>query len=437
MPQPTPELPPLTVVSLKVDSFMRIVAAHVHPDATGLVEVRGKNGQGKSSLIQSMLSALKGDRPPLPITEGAHGGSVVVDLGELVVEETLTRDANGKAKAGLVVKDKHTGNKRGSPRALLKELTNRLADPVAFLEAKPEEQVKTALGVLGLDEKLAGLEGLAEVCYDKRRDLGRDRDRLAKALQEIEHEVSGFPAPPSEGSIEALTDQLRAAEEHNAVRVSAAAAMEALEDRGKRQADRITELEAELEEARAAKIATAEEWKVARDRFKALGDRIETEPYRAQLLEHEEASKHAGRRELLESTRQQHADADEQWQAAEGALAEARGAIATLLAETKFPVEGMSYSAETKALTIGGVPLEQASQSERVKVAAAIAMAGNPTIRVIFVRDGSLFDEDSKAQLAGIALENRFQCWFEEVDSNADGVGIYIEDGQAFEEGGK
>ena len=58
-----------------------------------------------------------------------------------------------------------------------------------------------------------------------------------------------------------------------------------------------------------------------------------------------------------------------------------------------------------------------------------MAMAMNPTLRIIRVRDGSLLDEDAMKLLAEMAAKNDSQIWIERVDSSGR-VGVVLEDGR-------
>ena len=93
----------------------------------------------------------------------------------------------------------------------------------------------------------------------------------------------------------------------------------------------------------------------------------------------------------------------------------------------------MTYDAGTKTLKLNEIPFAQASQAERLKAAASVAMAGDPAIRVMFAREGSLLDEESRIYLAELAEASGFQLWLEVVDSEAEGSGVWIEDGEAFQ----
>ena len=421
----------MTVVRLDVDSYKRLRAAHVTPTPTGLVLVRGKNAAGKSSLIESMLEALGAEKSELPITEGEHTAEVVVDLGAIVVRKKWTRDSGGKAKPTLTV-EAADGSAVKGPAGVLKELRSHFADPVAFLDMLPAEQVKTVLSVLGLAEELDRLEALAAGHYERRRDLGRDVDRLAKALAEIQSEVEGLPVPPTEGTIDELATELQRIKEHNAVIEQGLYTMHFAEERGKEATARLARLQEEVANQETAIANQRGAWASASESIKGK-EREDPEPIVERMRAHEEAAKHAGRRELMESTRGSHAAAVELRDTAEGGLFGARSEIASLLGSATFPVDGMAYDHEAKVITIGGIPFSQASQAERLKAAAAIAMAGSPAIRVMFAREGSLLDEESRVQLATIAEASGFQLWLECVDSNAAGAGVWIEEGEAFQ----
>ena len=79
-------------------------------------------------------------------------------------------------------------------------------------------------------------------------------------------------------------------------------------------------------------------------------------------------------------------------------------------------------------MTFGGLPLDQASDEEQLRVGCSIAAAGNPTLRVIRIREGSLIDDQHLAGLREWAEGTDYQVWIERVDSSGT-VGFVIEDG--------
>lgn len=435
---------PLTVVGLQVDAFKRIRAAHVTPSPTGLVAVRGRNRQGKSSLIQAMQAALEGKRaqPDSPINRDAHTAEVVVDLGEIIVRKKYTRDSAGDAKASLTVTAKD-GSPFASPQAILDALVGKFADPVAFLDMKPEDQVKTVLSVTGLDGKLATLEAEAKALFDQRRDLGRDKDMAVKALA---------GAPTGEGMVlsramqefieqggtaETAVRVRDAAREHNASRARMVRRLDEIATTGRQNnemirqfEEQIVELQKKISQLSALNDALrAEHTEIARDVAGfVFADEDTPNEIIASLDKLQGAQAIAKQRERLaaaaEAATAAHAEVDTR-------LVEKRAQISALLQATPFPVPGMSYDPERKALTLNGIPFSEASQAEAIEVAAAVAMAGSPTVKVMFARNGSLLDAESLRRIASMADAQGFQLWMEIVDSSPDGPGIFIEDGEA------
>ena len=94
--------------------------------------------------------------------------------------------------------------------------------------------------------------------------------------------------------------------------------------------------------------------------------------------------------------------------------------------EAKLPIDGLTI--ESSQLMFDGVPFEQASDAEQLRISAAIAMAGDHKLRVIRIRDGSLLDKGSLALLEEMAKKNDYQIWIEQVDESGK-VGVVIEDG--------
>ncbi len=423
----------LTIVGVYVDAFKRIRVARVTPTPTGLIQVRGRNAQGKSSFIEAMKATLKGasGKIELPILEGQHGAEVVVDLGDLVVRRRWKRGSDGKAKTSVTVEDAD-GREKRSPQAVLDSLMAHMADPVAFMGLKPAEQVKMVLAILGVDVELAGLEETEQEAMDERTHLGRDLKRLEGAFAELDAELSGIPVPKAAGTVQELTAQLQVAKDQNAAKDAAGAAAEAAKARGVEAAARLVrlreetdKLEAEISEQRNAYTAAAEIFNTT--------DVVDVTPLVDALAAHEDNSRHLGRLELLEAKRIDYGDAQCAHEAGEAAVAEARVAIAQLLGAAQFPVDGMAYDHVAKSLTLNGIPLAQLSQGEQVRVSAAVAMSGDPVIRVLFVREGSLLDDVSLMQLAEHAERAKFQVFCEIVDSTREGSGLWVESGEVFE----
>ena len=94
----------------------------------------------------------------------------------------------------------------------------------------------------------------------------------------------------------------------------------------------------------------------------------------------------------------------------------------------QFPLDGLGFGSNG-VVEFNGLPLNQASSAEQLRVSMAMAMALNPKLKVIRVTDGSLLDSDSLKIIEEMANGGDFQVWLESVDETGK-VGVYIVDGQ-------
>lgn len=95
-----------------------------------------------------------------------------------------------------------------------------------------------------------------------------------------------------------------------------------------------------------------------------------------------------------------------------------------------LPIPGLSFT--DSGVTYNGIPLSQSSHADKLAVSMAMGMKMNPQLRVILIRDGEKFDNDTWQVIEQLALANDYQVWCECV-ANEEGVGIYIEDGMVKE----
>jgi hypothetical protein len=102
------------------------------------------------------------------------------------------------------------------------------------------------------------------------------------------------------------------------------------------------------------------------------------------------------------------------------------GEKAAKIHEAKFPLPDLGFG--EGVVTYKGLPLDQASSAEQLRVSMAMAMALNPKLRVIRITDGSLLDSASMKIVEEMARSGDFQVWVEQVDESGK-IGIVIEDG--------
>ena len=405
------------VIRLEAENYKRIRAVEIEPDGN-LVVVHGKNGAGKSSVLDSIWAAIKnasaGKDNPDPIRHGETEARVRVDLGDVVVTRTWKA---GKASK-LTVHNSEGVSQKG-PQKLLDSLVGRLSfDPMAFASLKESEQLAELLDLVELPFVPAELDARREAIFSNRRDVNRDAKKLEAQLAGMPKPEKG--APTEEVSLSALSE-LHAKAVRRAALVREVHAQSAAAN---------SQLAAAKEALDAANVAV----EAAQQRTEKMNAVLASEPLDAEAIKAQMDSAEDVNA-AVRSSKERARVAEEAKKAAKASeeltkrLAEIDKEKADGLKAATFPVEGLGFS--SSGVTFNGVPFSQCCASERLKVSVAMAMQLNPTIRVIRVTDGSLLDEDSMATLEEMAIEHDAQIWLEVVGEGESGV--LIEDGQAVE----
>lgn len=413
----------LRVVKLSAENYKRLVAIEIVPGAEPVVTIAGKNAAGKTSVLDAIWAALTGREAVVdkPIRDGEDHAVVTLDLGEYVVERRWTKD-----DAGTLTVKAHDGAKYSSPQKLLDEIVGKRAfDPLAFTRQSVKEQVATLVSTVELPFDPDVLERERKGVFDSRTEVGRE-------VTKLEGQLKGYPLPdPSLPEVEVSAADLLA--EVEAARRQAACIEDArrwveLADvdverseanlANARRALKSAELELADARAYAAERRTALDALPAAADTAAIGERLSSlEQTNARIRQ--EQHRKAVAAEL----------SDRKAEVARFTLKlrEIEKRKADALAAVEFPVPGLSFD-ETGVL-FNGIPFSQASAAEQLRVSVALAMAANPTLRVLRILDGSLLDSDSLEIIRELAVENAYQVWVERVDETGE-IGFVIEDGQ-------
>ncbi len=419
----------MKILKLTAENVKKLRAVEITPTGE-LVEITGRNGQGKTSVLDAIWWALAGTKhiQAVPIRKGADKARIRLDLGELIVERRITE------KGSALTVENAEGALYKSPQSMLDALLGALAfDPLAFVTQEPRKQFETLRGIVQLDVDLDQLDGLNRGDYDKRTEINREAKAL-RAQADALTVPDGLPAAPLDTA--ALKDQMAAAAKTNAEieqrrgrREQAARDItrdrqiasdeRAAAARLRREADEKDRVAAELDAATDAmqqkldeapplpSPVDADALRIELDGAEATNRQIERRDRKAKLLA-DVVALDAKAKELTETM-------------------EAREAAKTAaIAKAAMPVPGLGFGAGI--VTYDGLPFDQAETSAQIRVGVAIAMAMNPKLRVIRIKEGSFLDEQNIAMVAEMAREHDYQVWIERVDTSGK-VGVVIEDG--------
>lgn len=400
---------------------MRLQFVEIIP-GSDVVELTGRNEQGKSSILDVILMVFGGAKyiPDMPVYRGADKGEAELLTEEYLIKWTVKPD--GKTTLKVMSPDgKATYN---APQLLLQKIAGLVGfDPEQLATAKPEVQRQLLGSILGIDEALATFDVDRKVAYENRTSVGKQRDALANQLS------NGIPEPTERVDVRAVFAEIDGVNNHN-----------------KLVDDRLREIEtrranaakhrAAAENYNAQALALFERAELAnaeadeQERLIAAIDvpeKRDATEYQATVASAHETNARADSRDRLLAVQADHTAKAAEYDELTAAIDEIDAAKLALVQQSPMPVPGLGL--EPNYITYDGLPFKQLSSAKRLEIAVAICMALNPVLKVILIRSGSMMDDDHKAIVYNMARAHGYQVWCEIVDTSGE-FGIVIEDGK-------
>lgn len=437
----------MKIIKLQAENFKKLKAIEIIPQGN-VVEITGKCEQGKTTVLDAISSALCGTKWEEPVRQGEEKGKITIDLGDKIVTRTYTKAGGGTLKV-----ESKDGAKYPSPQALLDKLVGKIAfDPLAFAKADSKKQVEMLLNVVNIavDEKhLQEISGVIvpvsknpldmlntayKSVYDERTAVNRQADAAVKTLASLP--VVAEVQPVSLAELVAEKDELEKTNRENQKQREALDrylhAIEAMEAESKSIENEVIRLE---------KLLAAEKTKLSAKNNEIIQNNENLRKMSADVAKLKDEpmdniNTRISQADAVNLQAKQFTDRAQRQQEADKFTKDANDLTAKLksiidykseiIQKTKFPVPGLDFAGG--GVIFDGKPFSQASTAQKIRVGIAVAMAGNPELRVIMIDGYESMDADQRAIVEQMAQEHDFQVWCAAV-SDA-GVGIYIEDGE-------
>jgi len=398
----------MKIVRLTIENFLRLNVVEIEP-TTNTVIIKGKNAQGKTSILEALFCALGGTRvqPKEPIRRGQKKARVELDLGEILV----TRTWSGKGSY-LRIENKK-GEVQKSPQELLNSLFNAVTyDPSTFVAAPAKEQRETILTLADIKDELGVHDARIDESKQARRDINRD-------YKAVETKLGREPLGKEIKKLEAgeLFKELQAGEAINRELSKYKSDLGEKETKAKEISDDIVILYDDIEKKKQQLEQVEEEIATAKVKLKKIKP-VDTAPIQNKITgiegHNEQAVKWQGRKELkdeLNDLRLLLKKEDKEIDLHETCKNE-------LMTSAAFPLEGLSV--DENGVTYQGTPFGQCSDAEKIKISMAIAIKLNPKIKVIRIKNAAFLDENNFRAIKEIADENDYQVWVEVINDATD-----------------
>ena len=420
----------MIIINLEAENIKKIKAINVTPKTSTIV-VGGKNGAGKSTVLDLIQYAMDGKSsiPGVPIKEGETEGKIVIDYGDIIVTRTFKEGG----KTGLKVTSKD-GAEYKKPQDMLYEKVGALSfDPLEFSRMPLKEQIDILMSFTDFDFALNKSE--RDLIYDKRTQKNR-------FIKESEVTINAFTPHnglPAETLDPAqLYREIEGAKGHNS---QLDGLNQILDDRKNKRSENLAHIEESKEQIKAFQKSIeivskeAEEYKVLIERSeKCIGEfvTIDTDPM---IEQHHRAMEinqkiHENKAHKLQSEKLKELKMESGLMT--GNIEDLDKAKLMAVENAKLPVSGLVFDSD--GISFNGLPLEQASGAERLELSIGIGLAKMGEFKILLVRDASLLDDDSMALVSKMVEDAGGQCWMERISSDGKNCTLFLEDGAVVEQ---
>lgn len=436
------------IAGLSIKDFLGIRTLKI--DKAGKLNlIVGKNGQGKTAVLEAITATLKSlGRDAEVVRNGADSAEILMALSNgVTVERKMTRTNNT-----LKVKNAQ-GTPMDSPQSFLNELFEAFSfNPVDFFQAKPKERREVLLAALPLtlDEQWLldfvkadaeadlsdlvdlrqidftkhGLEVLGKVkalVYDTRTEANKTKDRLKKSIEQERREIPENFDPKAVRSFDlnAAVGQVKDAErilsDHKAKQREIESLRKRNEDIKLEQAD----IDEQIKKFEARKVSLEAERAEIVDKGTRLREEIEAfvQPDVAdtqrQIDEYRTNQKYLSRMDSIADREKEFEKAGEEWSTLDAVHKVLDKEVSReLLKQIDSDLgDGVTLEFEGDVIRVNGVSLDKLSDSEKIRFGVNVArsLARSKDLKLICIDGFEALDPDNQDEFRKATEGDEFQ----------------------------
>lgn len=434
---------PVKITSLELENVKRVRAASIVPTKDGLTVIGGRNGQGKTSILDAIAWALGGNKMK-PDNPNRAGGATPAKL-HVELSNGITVERRGK-NGTLYVTD--TTGKKGTQKLLDEFLSALALDLPRFLGGTDKDRTNALLQTLGIDEQLASIDGQIRSTYQRRQMVGQDA-KVKRAYASKLPKYDDAPAAPV--SVADLIQQQQAIlarngenqrkrDDEKRIERQLGDVQRSAENLDQRIKSTQEQLARYIEEENRRIAQMQSEYMDMCDKERAMADDLEAAKKTAEQLVDESTAEieqsianietinnHVRDNERRAEAEQAATAVEQEYRDLSASIESLREQRVGLLDGAPLPLEGLSIDEENR-LTYQGQTWSDMSGAEQLRVATAIVRATKPDCGFVLVDKLEQFDTQQLSEFAQWAQVEGLQVIGTRV-STGDECSIIIEDG--------
>lgn len=401
---------PVKINELLIENVKRVKAVQFEPSADGLTIIGGRNGQGKTSVLDAIAWALGGNnyKPSVPERDGA----LVPPNLHIELSNGLIVERKGK-NSTLKVTDPN-GNKSG--QQLLNEFVSTLAlDLPKFINGSDKDKADSLLKILGIGDVLAQLDTKENQLYAQRTEVGRIADRKKKAADEMPMYPNVPKEPVSATELIKQQQEILARNGENEQKRQNAARYERM----------LAEAQIAFDEAKAALQKAEQDCLTTRKSAEDLHDESTAE-LEKNLAEIEALNIKIRANSTKEAAEVEANNLQQEYDGLTEQIESVREERNKLLDSAELPLPGLSV--KDGKLIYNNMPWDGMSGSDQLKVATAIVRKLNPQCGFVLMDKLEQMDLETLQEFGAWLKQEGLQVIATRV-STGDECSIIIEDG--------
>jgi hypothetical protein len=398
----------MRISHIRIQNVLGIDQLEFSPE--GFTTISGRNGAGKTSVLEAIKAVVKGGHDATLLRKGAKEGEIVLVLDDGTEARKRVTETNSTLDV------KQGGKKVAKPQAAIQALTDMLSvNPVEFLNAPAKDRVRVLLESMPLQVDTARLSGIVgwieqprpgehglhtldrvhKQVYDARTGTNRAVKEKSGTISQLRQALppEGAGVEGDEGELQAKLDEINGALEAEKARIDNKLAGLRAEKDAKVQEKReaIAKLQEEINQLNADFIAI--EGKANTQRQKAIEKNgTDSAPVKAALQRiRDDRESYARRQQTLDTI----ASLETELESLEEEAAKQTKALCDIESYKlellgSLPIEGLEV--RDGELFRDGVPFDRLNTAQQVDIAVEIAKVRAGELGVVCVDGLELLD---------------------------------------------